>query len=183
MRLLERLVIVVVSFVIAIGVIVALSGGPLAGRDNPGLSGPGGQSGTQYRDLGDAHLAPGAPRPRYDSQPPTSGPHVPVAVRHDEAQLSDDQLLQALSLGNVVVMYGTSRPPPGLRGLAAANGGRFSPALAAAGQSVIVARRPGTHGLVALAWTRMLHVADASDPRLHDFILLYLGQGAPPSHN
>lgn len=183
MRLLERLVIVVVSFAIAIGVIVALSGGPLAGHDNPGLNGPGGQLGSQYRDLGDAHLAPGAPRPRYDSQPPTSGPHVPAAVRHNEAQLSDDQLLQALSLGDVVVMYGSSRPPPGLRALATANAGPFSRALGAAGQAVILARQPGTHGLVALAWTRMLHVADVSDPRLHDFIVLYLGQGAPPSHN
>jgi hypothetical protein len=106
-----------------------------------------------------------------------------VGVRHDETQLSDDQVLQALSLGDVVIIYGTSRPPPGLRGLAAANGGRFSPALAAAGQTVVLARRPGTRGLVALAWTRILHVADASDPRLHDFIVLYLGQGAPPSHN
>jgi Protein of unknown function (DUF3105) len=183
MRLLERLGIVVASFAIAIAVIVALSGGPLAGRDNPGLSGPGGQLGTQYRDLGDAHLAPGAPRPHYDSRPPTSGAHVAAAVRHDERQLSDDQLLQALSLGDVVVIYGTRRPPPGLRSLAAANGGRFSPALAASGQAVILAPRPGTHGLLALAWTRMLPVADASDPRLHDFIVLYLGQGAPPSHN
>ena len=183
MRLLERLVVVVVSFAIAVAVIVALSGGPLAGRDNPGLSGPGGQLGTQYRDLGDARLAPCAARPRYDSQPPTSGPHVAVAVRRDETPLSDDQLLQALSLGNVVVMYGTSRPPPGLPALAAADAGRFSRALAAAGQAVILARRPGIHGLVALAWTRMLHVADVSDPRLHDLIVLYLGQGAPPSHN
>ena len=47
MRLLERLGIVVVSFAIAIAVIVVLSGGPLSGRDNPRIHGPTAQLGLQ----------------------------------------------------------------------------------------------------------------------------------------
>lgn len=182
MRLLERLVIVVVSFAIAIAVIVVLSGGPLSGRDNPGISGPTTQLGLHFRDLGDGHLTPGAPRPRYDSNPPTSGPHTPAAVRHDESTISDDQLLQALALGNVVVMYGTGRPPRQLRRIAASVAAPFTPALAAAGQAVILAHRPGLKGLLAIAWTRLLHVRSAADPQLRSFMLFWLGRGAA-SHN
>src|SRR5450755_2188947 len=117
-RLLERSAIVLVSLTLSIGVIALLSGGLLAGRDQPGISGNGGGPGVQYRDLGDAPLAPGERRPAYDSQPPTSGPHLAATVTLDEAELSDDQLLQALAVGDVVIMYGTRSPPPGLRSLA-----------------------------------------------------------------
>jgi hypothetical protein len=183
MTLLERLAIVLVSLAIAIAVIVLLSGGPLSGRDNPGLTGPINQIGLAFRDLGDAHLIPGSKLPHYDSKPPTSGAHVPVAIRHDRSVISDNQLLQALELGNVVLMYGTPEPPPALRRLADSIAAPFTPALAAAGQAVILGRRPGTRGLIALAWTHLLHVRSATDRRLRSFILFWLGRGAPRSHN
>ncbi len=179
MSALERVVIVLASFAIAITVIVVLSGGPLTGSDAPAITGPVTQIGTQFRDLGDGTLAPGARPPRYDSQPPTSGAHVAVAVHHDDSTLSDNQLLQALALGDVVVMYGTRTPPPGLRALAAAVAAPFTPALAAAGQAVILARRAGTAGLLGVAWTRLVHVRTAADPQLRSFILYWLGRGAP----
>ena len=56
--------------------------------------------------------------------------------------------------------------------------GSFTPALAAAGQAVILARRPGTDGLIGLAWTRMLRVSAAQDPALREFIQGFLGRGA-----
>jgi Protein of unknown function (DUF3105) len=174
----ERVVIVLVSFAIAVAVIVLLSGGPLTGSDNPGITGPTSQIGTHYRDLGDATLPAGSGPPHYNSQPPTSGPHVPVAVRHDDTTLSDNQLLQALALGDVVVFYGTRTPPRDLRALATALAAPFTPALAAAGQAVILARRPGTPGLLGLAWTRLVHVRSAVDPQLRSFILYWLGRGA-----
>jgi len=178
MRLLERIGIVVASLVISIGVIAVLSGGLLAGRDNPGITGPTDQLGAQFRDQGNAHLAPGAAVPQYDSEPPTSGPHVPVPITHDEAQISDNQLLQALSEGDVVIMYGTPKPPPGLRALADSIASPFTPALAAAGQAVILARRTGTNGLIGLAWTRLVHVRTLDDPSLRSFIIFWLGRGA-----
>jgi Protein of unknown function (DUF3105) len=178
MRLLERVAIVVVSLALAVAVIVVLSGGPLTGRDNPGISGATSRLGVGFRDLGDARLAAGSPRPHYDSTPPTSGPHVPVGVRHDESKLSDNQLLGALARGDVVVMYGTRKPPAQLRRLAASIAAPFTPALAAAGQAVILAHRPGLSGLLALAWTRLLHVRTISDPQLRSFMLLWLGRGA-----
>jgi Protein of unknown function (DUF3105) len=181
MRLLERIAIVVAAFAISTGVIAVLSGGLLAGRDDPGVAGPSAQLGAQFRDLGDAPLAPGARRPQYDSSPPTSGAHVPVLIDHDQSPISDDQLLQALQTGDVVIMYGTRRPPSGLHALAVAIALPFTPALAAAGQAVILARRPGTNGLLGLAWTRLIHVRSASDPQLSMFAQYWLGRGAP--HN
>lgn len=175
-RGLERLAIVVASLVISIGVIALLSGGLLAGRDNPGVSTGQATPGTPFADQGDLHLRAGERRPAYDSNPPTSGPHVPVAVGRDGAALSDDQLLQALEMGDVVFMYGTPQPPRGLPEIAQAVGGRFSPDLAASGQAVILARRPGTRGIVALAWTRMLRTL--SGPELRAFAQYWLGRGA-----
>lgn len=177
-RLLERTAIVVVSLAVSIGVIAALSGGLLAGRDQPGVSGADSGLGQQLRDLGHAHLRPGEPEPAYDSDPPTSGAHVAVPVRRNEAQLNDDQLLQALEVGDVVIMYGGRTPPAGLRALARDVAAPFSPALAAAGQAVILARRPGTAGLIGLAWTHMLHVNAANDPLLGTFTQAWLGRGA-----
>ena len=179
MRLLERIAIVLAAFAISIAVIALLSGGLLAGRDSPGVSGPDTQLGAQFKDLGAAHLKPGAPHPRYDSNPPTSGAHVPVPIRRDGARLSDDQLLQALELGNVVLMYGTRRPPAGLRRLVASIAAPFTAALAAAGQAVILARRPGTSGVLGAAWTHLVDVRFANDPQLRSFVLYWLGRGAP----
>ncbi len=167
------------SLAIAVGVIAALSGGLLAGRDDPGISDAPAGPGTAFRDQGDTYLRPGQPRPAYDSTPPTSGAHVPVPVTRDESELSDDQLLQALSVGDVVLVYGTRRPPPGLRAVAEATASPFTLPLAASGQAVILARRPGTRGVIALAWARLLRVAGPSDPALRAFIQAWLGRGAP----
>jgi Protein of unknown function (DUF3105) len=174
---LERLAIVVASLALSIGLIAALSGF-FAGRDQAGVSSAAATVGQQFPDLGDAHLQPGAPRPRYSSDPPTSGPHVPEPVLHDEASLNNDQLLQALEAGNVVTMYGSRTPPPGLRSLARSVAGPFTPALAAAGQAVILARRTGTAGLIGLAWAHMVRVNSATDPLLHEFASYWLGKGS-----
>jgi hypothetical protein len=105
---------------------------------------------------------------------------VPEPVLHDATRLADDQLLQALALGDVVVVYGAPAPSPGLRELTAGITGPFTPALAAAGQAVILARRPGTAGLIGLAWTHMIRVSAPQDPRLRQFLAFWVGRGAPP---
>jgi hypothetical protein len=176
---LEWAAIAVVSLAVAFGAIALLSGF-FAGRDQAGVGGSGALPGITFADLGHAHLKPGQPHPHYNSNPPTSGAHVPLPVDGNDRQLSDDQLLEALQLGDVVVMYGTSAPPSGLTSLADSLAAPFTPALAAAGQAVVLARRPGTSGLVALAWTHMLRVGAAGDPMLRSFIDYWLGRGAPP---
>jgi hypothetical protein len=177
-RWLERGAIVVASLVIAVGVIALLSGGLAGGRDDPGVSTSAGASapGTAYRDQGDRLLSAGSPRPTYDSDPPTSGPHTPAAIHRNAAVMSDDQLLQALSLGDVVFLYSSARPPRGLQAVADSVAPRFTPALAADGQTVILARRAGLSQITALAWTRMLRSDEAGD--LRAFANRWLGRGA-----
>ena len=112
-RVVERIAIGIASLVLSIGLILLLSG-YFAGRDQAAVSGGTSGPGQAFSDLGHATLSPGQPRPSYNSNPPTSGPHVTEAVVRDGATLNDDQLLQALQLGNVVIVYGTKQPPPGL---------------------------------------------------------------------
>ncbi len=182
-RWLERFAVVIVSLAIAVAIIALLSGGLAGSQDDPGVTGGQAGPGTAFSDLGDLHLRPGQPRPAYNSDPPTSGSHNPVNVTRDRAAISNDQLLQALQVGDVVLMYGTSKPPPGLAGLAARSAPPFTPALAATGGAVILAHRPQTNGIVALAWTHMLRVRHPSDPQLPPFIDYWLGRGAPVSRD
>jgi hypothetical protein len=177
-RILERIAIGIASLALSVGLIVLLSG-YFAGRDQPGVSGSGTGPGQAFADLGHATLAPGQPRPAYDSDPPTSGAHIAQLVTRDGARLSDDQLLQALQLGDVVLFYGSRQPPPGLEQFASSVAPRFTPALAATGETVIVAPRPGTTGLVAAAWAHLLHVSSPGDPQLRGFVEFWLGRGAP----
>jgi hypothetical protein len=136
--------------------------------------------GQAFPDLGAKHVPP-AQRGQagYNSDPPTSGPHVLEPVRRDEIVLTTDQVLHALQLGNVVLEYGSGAPPPGLKALAEeVSGGPFEPALVQAGQLVILARRPGTNGVVALAWRHLLRAPAADDPELRRFAEFWLGRGA-----
>ncbi len=179
-RVIERLLIVVASFAVAIGVIALLSGGLLAGRDSPGVTGAASGPGVAFPDQGNSLLKPGQSHPHYDSEPPTSGAHLPSATTADGAQLTDDQILQALSVGDVVFMYGTPKAPSGLA--AVADGiapAAFSPALTATGQAVVLASRPGTTGVIGMAWAHMVHVRSPTDPTLRTFAQYWLGRGAP----
>ena len=56
---LERLAILVASLLLSIGLIGLLSG-YFAGHDPAGISGTGVTVGLKFRDLGHAHLSPGA---------------------------------------------------------------------------------------------------------------------------
>lgn len=180
---LERVAIVLASLVVSIGAIVLLSG-YFSSRDQGGVTGVLAGPGLVYRDLGNASLKPGQHHPAYDSNPPTSGAHMPTPVRSDRAVLTDNEILTALAAGDVIVMYGGAAPPPGLAALAQSTTGPFSPALAQAGQAVILARLPGIRGIEALAWTRLLpftgdvRVTGTTAAVLRQFIDAWLGRGA-----
>lgn len=178
---LERAAIALASLALSVGLIALLSGF-FAGRDQAGVgAGSAGIAviGQAFPDLGHVHLRPGELRPVYNSEPPTSGAHIPEPVLRDGAMLDDNQLLQALEVGDVVIAYGTPLPPPGLAALARQLSEAFTPQLAASGQAVLTMRRPHIAGLIGLAWGRMLRVSSPADPRLSQFAEQRLGHGAP----
>ena len=111
--------------------------------------------------------------------PPDGGAAVaPGAVRVDGMRLSGAQLEHTLDLGNVALLYGSAQPPPALRMLARQIAGSFDPAIEASGQAVVLARRPGLDGVLALAWRHALQVPGASDPALGQFAGFWLGRHA-----
>jgi hypothetical protein len=149
----------------------------LASRDSGDVT-PASGPGTLEPDRGSKHLgadAPPTPASPPDD-PPTSGPHRPIAVKRDATALSEDELLEALHLGDVVLAYGSARPPTALAKLQQDVAGAFDPALAAAGQAVVLDHRPGVKGVIALAWRRELRVSDPADPQLRAFADAWLGQ-------
>ncbi|HYV16004.1 MAG TPA: DUF3105 domain-containing protein [Conexibacter sp.] len=103
---------------------------------------------------------------------------APGATRADGMRLSGAALQHSLALGNVVLLYGSARPPAALRAVARRVAGAFSPALEASGQAVVLGRRPGVGGAIALAWRHELSVRDARDPALAQFVDFWLGRGA-----
>jgi Protein of unknown function (DUF3105) len=104
---------------------------------------------------------------------------APAAIRRDATRLSEDQILHALQLGDVVLQYGgTSVPPQALRALQQRVSGPFDPVLAANGAAVILAYQPGGQGVTALAWRRILRAQSPADPALGQFVDYWLGRAA-----
>jgi hypothetical protein len=108
---------------------------------------------------------------------PTSGTHRPDLITRDRRRLTDDQIIHALELGDVVLAYEGARPDPALVRLQDELAGAFDAELSAAGQAVVLARRPGAGRVTALAWRRLLRADDPRDPRLREFADAWLGRG------
>jgi len=164
---------------------VLVAGGVLAlllvvnARDDAGVDGaaPAGP-GELQKDLGSRHLQPTQHVPLEGlTDPPTSGAHhdrLPTA----QGTLSPDEILHSLELGDVILFYEGRRPPAALRALQRDVSGPFDPEVAAAGQQVILARRPESGPVTAAAWRRLLRADDPADPRLRAFAEAWIGRGA-----
>jgi hypothetical protein len=131
--------------------------------------------GQEFVDQGNAHVA--KPGFAYNSNPPTSGPHAVKAIRRDGERIDADQLLSALELGNVVILYpGHGKPPAALRALQDADSGPLDPALLQTGNQVVLARYRGVNGVVAAAWRHLQPATSPTDPRLKAFVDFWLGR-------
>ena len=174
----RRLAIVLAGVVLVLGGVVVLQL-VLSSRDDADVSGAAAGPGELQRDLGSKHLPPGQHIPLEGlTDPPTSGAHHPRLVTRDGTVLSPDEILHALELGDVILFYGDAKPPAALRALQDDVSGRFDAEVAAAGQQVILARRPGVRGVTAAAWRRLLRAPGADDPALRSFAEVWLGRGA-----
>jgi hypothetical protein len=153
----------------------------VAGRDDPQVSSADRGPGQVFPDQGKRHLALGEePKVRFNSDPATSGPHIPDPVLRDGIRLTRDQVLQALERGNVVVFFDSGREGRALRKLQRQLTGRYDSAVAAVGQALVLARRPGTKGVIAAAWRHLLSVRSPSDPQLIAFAQYWIGRAAQP---
>jgi hypothetical protein len=161
---LRRALPAVLGVAVAVGVVV-VAVLVLSARDESGLS-------------SSAPAGPGQLQPE-GADPPASGPHRDALVTRERQPLSDDQLVNALALGDVVILYEGSRPAPALVRLQRQVAGPFDAELAAAGQAVILAPRKGAGPATALAWKRILRADDPADPDLRSFAEFWLGRGIP----
>jgi Protein of unknown function (DUF3105) len=148
----------------------------VSGRDDSQVAGPQGP-GELQPNRGASHAGPAE---RSGDDPPTSGTHEPRLVTRDRRPISDDQLIHALELGDVVILYEGVPTPPALVRLQEEVAGPFDAEIAAAGQAVILARREGAGPATALAWRRILRVDDPADPQLREFADHWLGRGLQP---
>jgi hypothetical protein len=173
---LRRALLAVVGVALAVAAVAAVFL-IATGRDDSQLAGPQGP-GELQPNRGASHSGPAAVS---GDDPPTSGTHEPRLVTRDRREITDDQLIHALELGDVVVLYDARRPPAALEQLQEdVMGGPFDAELAAAGQAVILARRAGAGAATALAWRRILRADDPSDSNLREFAEYWLGRGLRP---
>lgn len=123
--------------------------------------------------LGRDHISDGAPRPDYNSNPPTSGSHYasPANVRFYFEELPDEQLVHNLEHGHVWISYKSNLPTEIIKVLKGF-----------AGRNTIVTPRPANDFDIALAsWGRLDKFnidGDSIDKqRIKNFILRYQNQG------
>lgn len=134
-----------------------------AGADLPGTSVP---------DLGNAHIqTPDEPHPAYNSDPPTSGPHLPYTAPwgiHTEPIAKELQIHNLEDRG-VIIQYNC---PSGCPELVE----KLKNIVQRYGDEVILAPYPGMPRRIALtAWTRIDTFDQFDEARILRFIKAYRG--------
>lgn len=173
----RRALTVLAGAVVVLAGIVALLA-VVQARDEADLGGgePSGPGQVQP-DRGARH---GASAPEVSAEDlPASGEHAPAAAPRDQAELTGDEWLHALELGNVIIAYGSDEPGDALLRLQEDLAGAYDPELAAAGQSVLLAHVEGLAEPTAVAWRRTLEFQDPAAPEVREFVEAWLGTGAP----
>ena len=104
-------------------------------------------------------------------------PDERAGITRDARPLSENQIRQATSLGNVVLRYPGARPPAARRERPDPRPGPVDAPLPPAGPAGIHPR--GGQGIEALAWGRRQRARTPDDPALRTFAEAWLGEGAP----
>jgi hypothetical protein len=128
--------------------------------------------GAKLEDQGNAHIQMASePHAPYNSDPPTSGPHLPYIAPwgiHTEP-IARELQVHNLEDGGVVVQYRCATPCPDLAAKLAAIVRRYE-------TQVILAPYPEMRTRIALtAWTRLDAFDDFDEARIVRFIRAYRG--------
>ena len=95
--------------VVAVGALLALGA-----RDEAPVAPASGRASRSPTGAPSTYRGPPRARPAPPTGPAASGPHRPELVTRDRRELTDDQILHALELGDVVIFYPQARPPAAL---------------------------------------------------------------------
>lgn len=125
-----------------------------------------------FEDQGRAHIPEGTPTPRYDSDPPTSGPHYPAwapcGVYRQE--IPDGYQVHTLEHGAVIVQYDPSLPAGEVE--------RLEDLARELRDHIVVAPRSGMSAPVAAtAWARLLELDEVDLDAIRAFHDVFAGQG------
>jgi len=128
--------------------------------------------GVKLPDLGNAHIQLATdPHVPYNSEPPTSGPHLPYIAPwgiHTEP-IRQELQVHNLEDGGVMVQYHCASPCPELQAKLTEIVRRYE-------TQVILAPYPGMRTRIALtAWTRLDAFDDFDEARIVRFIRAYRG--------
>jgi len=152
--------------VVGITVLAAIVVGYFAYRAQANLPG------AQFPDQGNLHVASAeTPHEQYNSDPPTSGPHLPYIAPWGIHTVPISRELQVHNLedGGVMVQYRCDSPCPELTTKLADIVRRYE-------TQVILAPYPGMRTRIALtAWTRLDAFDDFDEARIVRFIGAYRG--------
>jgi hypothetical protein len=128
--------------------------------------------GLKLEDQGNAHIQmAGEPHVAYNSDPPTSGPHLPYIAPwgiHTEP-IAKELQVHNLEDGGVTVQYSCATPCPELAA-------RLTDIVRRYETQVLLAPYPGMRTRIALtAWTRLDAFDDFDEARIVRFIRAYRG--------
>ena len=128
--------------------------------------------GVRLEDQGNGHIAmPSDPHVPYNSDPPTSGPHLPYIAPWGihTTPIAKELQVHNLEDGGVMVQYHCATPCPELVERLAAIVRRYE-------TQVILAPYPGMRTRIALtAWTRLDALDEFDEARIVRFIRAYRG--------
>lgn len=129
--------------------------------------------GQRFADQGNRHLVNiDDPHPPYNSDPPTSGPHMPNLApwgEHDSV-VADEYLVHNLEDGGVVIYYPMGTPEANQAAIDAIR------AVAAPYRNVVIAPREGlANAYVFTAWRRMQRFDAIDEAAMGRFLKAYEG--------
>jgi Protein of unknown function (DUF3105) len=134
------------------------------------------------------HISPGPTHEPYNTDPPTSGPHYPIAAKAGfyTAPLPDEQLVHNLEHGYVVIWYKTEGLSPYERARLASD---INAVMLAAGNSpktntpklIAVPRQTLKSRLALTTWGRMDELPSFSRQEILDFIHAFRDKAPEPT--
>jgi hypothetical protein len=145
-------------------------------QKNEGL-GSDGLPGHLVEILGNNHIQPGSPHPKYNSNPPTSGPHYPTLAPYgiSDKAIQDEYQVHNLEHGAVLIQY-----RPGIDASVISDMNKFVSDLRKDQKycKLMLAPYPGLDQAIAItSWGRILMLDDFDHAQAEGFVESFINKG------